>query len=643
MMQADIPLQAATFTDDFVDIAALNSHVSSQLLSRLEDVRRAALGGECPPSRAFVVLGPSGGGKTHLFTRLWHQAGPRATFLLLRPYFGVSLTPRDVAAAVIDQLCRSARGANLPHLDLIVAHWLSSDEGGSADEGSFPSAEVDRVRSMAPELREAHIERAIERIVEQLPELAPVAHLVRAFLGASALHGADRWAELAWLSGREPRSKVEGAPTLSEPDVMHMLRLVAALAAPVAPLALTFDQLENLAGEGDERVLAYGTLLSELVDSVPGLTILQLVLTGEWLEYIEPHLALPHKTRVASDKLLLEIPTRDERQLLLRAWHERFAPRGKNGRPPRYPRPLSEAQLEPLLSAPGMTPRLLLATFSRALGGRPWSDEIVPAAVARSALDKVFDEVKAGVREDLIAKEQSSAPVDATELAEGMAAALSFVPQLEVTTRRERERLFTAVKAPGHELIIVYLSSKHHASVAAALMRASEMAGSSKVAIVRERRLVIPASWASVNERRAVFEGQANARWLWLEAEDTVMHIALGRIFSQARAKRLRHPSSNEVMSLEALRAELATAWQPADWTSTAAIVRWLSDVPKGAAKVAAPPVAAGTEPERAPPSMDPRTMLREWLSMGRNVGRAAALHYFDKLRQLTRSRSGRS
>src|SRR5258708_34645424 len=103
-MAEEISLQATPLADEFIDVAALNAHFSTEPLERTDSVRTAAREGKIVTSKAIAILGPAGGGKTHLFSRLAHQSGSRPTLVLLRPYFGVPMSLRDVLAAVIDQL-----------------------------------------------------------------------------------------------------------------------------------------------------------------------------------------------------------------------------------------------------------------------------------------------------------------------------------------------------------------------------------------------------------------------------------------------------------------------------------------------------------------------------------------------------------
>jgi hypothetical protein len=641
--QAEIPLQAAPFAEAFIDVAEINAHVSEHVLARVSAVRAAASEGRDLSTHACAVLGPAGAGKTHLFTRLRHHAGPRATLLLLRPYFGVSLSPRDVLALVVDQMCRPARNAELSQLELVVSAWLGPAPSGAA----FPAAAIEDARSLPEDERRARIEEATLRTVRVRPELGAVTHLVRAVLTLPSRAPSDAWGELAWLSGREPRAG--GGERLSEPDVMHVISLLATIAAPTAPLVLVFDQLENLASESDERVLAYGTLLAELVDTVPLLTVVQLALTSEWMQYIAPRLSLPQKTRVAAETFLLESPTRGERELLLRAWHERLSPRGPRGGAARFPRPLSAEQLEELLEAPGMTPRLLLAAFKRGLAGKPLSDDAPVSAVANAPAGpgdharEVFAREVAEVEAELAERRAEGVALDPPVLAEALASALSFVPHLEVETRSERERLLTTVRGPGHSLSVLYLAATHHASAAALLARATDLASTGKVVVLRERRLELPPTWATVAERRAAFESSPNARWLWLEADDTTKIVALARLLSQARAGRVRPAGASAPLDVGAVRNALEGVLAPASWPPAALLERWLGDVPRAAphaagAKTSGRDVAresADQERGRQPPREDLGKMVRELVGLGREVGRAALGRTLRRLRSL--------
>lgn len=627
MMRTSISLHAAPFAEEFLDVEPLNAHISTPILEHLDEVRQLASRGTLLPSKALVVLGPAGGGKTHLFARMRHRACSRAKLILLRPYFGVGLSLQDVLAGVVDQLCLPVEGGSVSHLDLFSAYWLKK-----------------------PEPDDAAVEHAIAKLVAIVPETAPAAHLARAILELGTLDSAARWRELAWLSGREPRSGDAGVP-LSERDVLHMLRLLAVMAAPVAPLVLTFDQLENLAGDSEARVLSYGNLVAEMVDTLPALTIVQLALTSEWMQFIAPRLSLPQKSRVAHQTLLLEAPNPKERELLLRAWHDRLSRGNSNGKKLRFPSPLTHADLNALIAEPGMTPRLLLAALLRGFEG---NEVLTPTSADRIDDLGWWETERAKVEHEFSDKERAGIPFDAAELAEGVASALSFVQRLEVATRTERDRLITTVKAPGHDLEAIYLTSLHHSSVASVLAKAVDLAHTGKVVIIREQRCELPRTWTAVHERRSAFESMPNARWLWLDREQTVSCLTLARVLSQARAGKLRDSAAHTPYALKDIRAQIERARMPGEWTSVASLMRWLSDVPRSPAPSEVASALAQGQPTRSTNStttsaqqeaardhaggvFEPATALREWIALGRDLGQAAAHHYLGRLRAIVR------
>lgn len=662
MAAASTPLVLHTsqFVDDFIDVPELNSSASDDLLSRLAKVRADAREHRRSPSSATAILGPAGGGKTHLVARVRRAAGAQATLVVVRPYFGVSLSLRDILATTIDQLCRRPNGATVSQLDLVSAYWLAPGDGAL-----FPTATAVEASAMSEEARADMVEDAVDRLVERLPELAAVAHLVRALFGVSTLERAARWAELAWLSGREPRDSVQSAADfvpcagiLGDGDVLHVLSILSTLAAPVAPIALVFDQLENLASEGADRVLGYGNVLSELVDSVPCLTILQLALTSEFLQFIEPHLSLAQRSRVAGEKIILDLPSEKERRLLLRAWQDRLSPpTSQSMRKKRLGHPLTQEDVDHLLTAPGITPRLLATAYARALAGKQVFDTVAEPAIEpadkRAELAAHHDVERASVESELDEKENANVPFDAAELAEGIAATLSFVPRLKLETRSEKERYFTTVRAPGAELVIVYLTAAHHSAVAAGLTRAAELARSSKVAVLRERRFEFPPSWVSVEEKRAEFERMPNARWLWLDRDEVIRCVALARLSSLARARRLRVPGSEEPMAIEEVRRELTATLAPATWVSASSVTRWLDDVPRAGrlATPAPPPLSkkdvreakSDTVSKELPIEVPepPLDALRSWLRTGRSIGKQAVSYYVDKLTRRRRTPDG--
>ncbi len=653
---AELSLQAQPFADDLIDVAAVNADLSGVLAARIEAVaagaraadtrvdagaraadtriadtriparieavasgaraagaRAADTRAKVPLTRAYVVLGAAGGGKTHLFARLRHRKGRRPTLVLLRPYFGLGLAPRDVLAATIDQLCAGTQLATL------TAHWVGDTAGLSATQ------------------RAQQVEQAVVGIVERLPHAEPAAHLITALLTVAARVGAERWAELAWLSGREPRSVADRM--LSEGDVLVLLRVVAFIAAPIAPLVIVFDQLENLAGDNDTRVLAYGNVIAELVDTVPGLTIVQLAVTQEWTQNIAPRLSLAQQSRVAHDVMVIHSPNRDQREALLRAWHGSLY----NGAGPVYPLPLGGHRLDMLLSEAELTPRKLLAELLDASRGIQRAEVLAPVAASASRSSALGEAANAGsvvaiggivpaivagtlaapisapmprtsrsttppapsiahvwqyeterIADELARRTTEQLPCDDTQLAEALSAALSFVDGVVSETRQERSHVIIEVRVaephaqrkPDLPCTLLFITGLHHSSVVAALNKGIELAKSGRVVLVREARFPLAESWAQewseradarsgalVQERRAEFERLSNTGWLWLAPTDVLQSVALAELFSQARGKRVRLSDGGAPLPIDAVIDGLRPLLKPASWAVVVRIV----------------------------------------------------------------------
>jgi len=310
-----------------------------------------------------------------------------------------------------------------------------------------------------------------------------------------------------------------------------------------------------------------------------------------------------------------------------------------------------------LRTAPGMTPRLLLTALLRALDGKPALEPAredrgadgstaAPGVETASAAGPSLYEVEMDkVRASLVQHSSDPRPLDAAELAEALAAGLSFVASMECTSRGERGRVLTRVCVPGHELTLVFANGTHHASVSGALARAGELALEGKTVIVRQASLPVPATWTTVAERRVAFEANPNARWLSLDDGDVVALVALARLLSQARAQRLLDPRTQVPLTEAELRERLLREGAPPRLRPVMSVQAWLSDVPRAPAKEAvrreqdvpkasapAPEVAEGKETRGAVEAQLPSA--REWIRQGVALGRRALGEYRDKLRR---------
>jgi hypothetical protein len=608
-MISELLLQAQPFAETVLDVESVNAHASDMLGARIDEVLEQAKHGVTATTHAYAIVGAAGAGKTHLFTRLRHRKGARPTMVLLRPYFGVAITPRDILAASIDQLCATQRatnpkGAATSQLTSLISAWISPKELATSKGRRKIAVDLSTLPSKE---RSLLLAAAISKVVAAMPEAMPTAHLVRALLGMRWLSDEDRWAELAWLSGRQAqparsqwdaRASQDTAPIhngdkLSEGDVMFMLRLLAHLAAPVAPLTIVFDQLENLAGDDETRVLAYGNVISELVDSVAGLTIVQLALTSEWIQYIEPRLSLPQRSRVAARVITLATPLAGQRMALLHLWHQQIFPTAEQTL---FPHPVTAEALQELLHEPGITPRQLLMSLQSAVelhrtfntpplppsNGTaaalpPISDASPPdtlqqedfAVADRKALQRLWDITLSQVAMELATKIAQGLPCDDAALAEAVNGVLQFGDGIATATRQDRSHLVTEIYQQAKRVTLVFVTGLHHSSLTAAFAKASELAASGTVMLVREQRFPLPENWS---------HGQ-NPAWLWLHHDDVVQYLTLARLFSAARALRLRLPGTGALISPSDLIAGLRHLVDPANWTISGQITAELKQL----------------------------------------------------------------
>jgi hypothetical protein len=291
-----------------------------------------------------------------------------------------------------------------------------------------------------------------------------------------------------------------------------------------------------------------------------------------------------------------------------------------------------------------MTPRILLSGLSRAFSGQsvPLEGLESQSSGVGAGMRALWNDEYERVRAEQQDKDRSNLAFDAAELAEALTSALGCASHLAISHRTERDRVTTWVKAPGHELAIVYLTSTHHGSVAATLAKAAELARSTKVAIVREKRFEFPSTWETVQERRSAFERLPNARWLWIEGEDLAQCLTLARLLSKSRAKKLHAAGSGDPLTPDLVREAVLRTRTPGEWPSVSSITRWLSDIPRDSPSAVRETPASSVVPAPAPPvapspvsesaSASPPS-LREWLAQGRALGRSAASRWVEKVR----------
>ena len=572
-------LHADPWSTSLVDVAALNAHASDAVLAAIDAVRAAALGDAVArQSRSFLIVGPAGAGKTHLFARLRRRASSRAAFVLLRPELAVDPTPRLVLAHAIDALRRPVPGQDLTQLDVAVGSALSIVRSGHA---RWPLATLDQLRSSGEPERREQLDRVVDLFEKNHPEV-DLDWLGR-FLELPFASSPDRRAALQWLSGREPDAHQLARLGLREPlpdaSVMPALRTLGVVASFGAPLVIVFDQLENLVEEGGAtgRIHGHARLYSELHDAVPGLVLVQMGLDTEWQKRISPALGAAEKSRLEARVLTLELPDAEQRLALLEAWLTGVADRQP------APWPFSPAGWARWQSAPGVTPRRLMIAAREALEGDE-SERGPDVDASHDRLDELWEEHLESARGAIDHAMAAGRPLDAEHITSGVAAALGLMDTyFKVAGPKEAHHLRTG---DGHEYPttdLFVVQKAHPRSVTSQLERARETAGRRRVVAVREAAHPFPPTWERVGASLDQLVRTPSAVWLELARYEVSRLIALHDLLAAARSQDLAGRDGNPIAE-PVVRAWARAELGVAGWTLITALLGRGDDEERGAA-----------------------------------------------------------
>ncbi|HKE16846.1 MAG TPA: hypothetical protein VKB80_18355 [Kofleriaceae bacterium] len=546
---------ADPWSTSLLDVASLNARVSDAVLAAIDSARGAALaGGPDRHSHSFLVLGPAGAGKTHLFARLRRSAGARAAFVLLRPELAVEPTPRHVLAQAVDALRRPIpEQPERSQLDVVVGSAVSVLNGAGA---RWPAVALDQLRAAPDRERQDALERAVDVIERSHPEIEPD-WLVR-FLALPFAGGADRRAAFQWLSGREPDvlqlERLGFRDPLPEASVLPALRTLSAVASFSAPFVVVFDQLENLVDEdgGTGRIHSHARLFCELHDTVPGLVLVQMSLEAEWQRRISPALASSERSRMEAAVLRLVLPTPPQRAELMEAWLGALPPEAR--RP--LPWPFAAESWQMWQDALGVTPRMLMIAAREALergiaaaasldseaeagagaAGEPVGP-LEPASLADS-LDDLWDEHVDQARAAIDEAASAGHPVDGGRITSGVTAALRLLgAAVEVASARQPHQLRVGDGPAPVDLYVV--QKAHPRSVAAQLERAAQAAATRPVVALREAARPFPPSWRQVAAHLEALVDRPRARWLELGHDEVASLLAVHDLLASARSQDL--------------------------------------------------------------------------------------------------------
>ena len=599
-----VPAQANPWAGEVVDLESLHADATDAIVGAVHHLCELGRSDARDAARPapLSVLGTAGIGKTHLFARLRRKLGPRAVLVLVRPLVGSEITPRFLLGQVLEQLGRESYGVR--QIDALAAAILAVAVG---ENPQFPRGYLDFLHSLPEAQRATLVEDVIETLIERQPDLDEP--YLRRLLGVPFMKPLARAAALAWLGGREldepQAARIGVRDALSDDSVARGLRTLAVAAAPAAPLLVVFDQLENLVDAEGHRVRAYGNLVAELVDVVRDVVIVQMALDSEWQSGILPALSLSQRERIASRRILLGLPRPADLRALLDLWIRELP-----DRPAPFPWPFSEAALERVCAAPGMTPRRLLLELERSLEGGAHEDESVASTPATTPEDQASAEADVLAAEWEQALGQARADVDAmAELDQGPEPALLVDGLASLVSLLDGVRI---AKSSGPDLVVlergkarVSLVLVHHPaprSVASACKRIAGLQGA--VLAMREAWRELRPTWAATKAEWNKAVARPDVAWHWLGRDDAIRLLALGSLVKDATSQDVSGPDAKPIGPAR-VAAWVKQALRPSEWEVAIALLGKASAEP-----LADGPPASPVKPARATSSAGPLRLL---------------------------------
>jgi len=529
-----------------IDVPSLNQRASDLVRAHIEQLWDAGpREGVATRSTSLLLLGPAGVGKTHLFTRLRKQVGPRAVFVHTRPEVGVDPSPRHVLSATLRSLRQPVIQQQHRQIDVIVGSMLATLRG---ERPRFPLFFIDDCLRQTPEAQHEIIQHAVAKAEDRFPDIS--ARYLEHLLCLPFTGRTKQRALFAWLSGEEP-SQVQldligERAALREDDLILALRTLGVVATFGAPIVLVFDQLENLAEEEEKpgRIIRYARLVSELRDTVRGLVIVQMALDAVWMQRIHPMLHASMRDRLEEKVEQLVFPTHEQRRELIERWRNAL-PEEEKSQP--FPHPFTMNQVEAWLREPGMTPRMLMQSCGEAYLARAWPETQPSAPYERAApVDSPPDERLAMAWQELLAQARKEIDEAAT-MAQGVAAeslragllvALEIAHVKAEVAKIEGAPMLRIVTTHGDcEAIIV--QHAHHTPFGRVLRAALERSDKQRVMLLREQAFAIPPTWKDAHKQIGALTAKTNALFLPIERETVARLLSVERLIGAARSQDL--------------------------------------------------------------------------------------------------------
>ena len=316
------PFQATVSTDAWkpeVDVEAINAKAFGHIWSAFEAVA------DGPGSRALLIPGPKGSGKTHLLGRFRARLAAdgmdapdrvlRAIFVYLRLDTNPERLWQHVRQRLAQDLLRRQEG--LSQLQRLVAHELA------AAHGEPPSRWVMQLRVLI-RMQDAEISSFLAD-VEDRAELGRELRTVIEHL----MFDRHRSDAKAWLRGdylppdtlkRLGLNPEGGATDDPENSAKQVVQALLRLAFHSLPVALCFDQVESLQrfSQDTDALFRFGRVAAEIVDGAPNVLMLT-CLQSSFLDEFASAVRKADQDRIAPRKAELELLTGAAGRRLARA------------------------------------------------------------------------------------------------------------------------------------------------------------------------------------------------------------------------------------------------------------------------------------------------------------------------------------
>ncbi len=555
-------IHADAWTSELVDVPSINKGVSDFLMQRIVAVRGASAGAKAAQNSASVLLlGTAGSGKTHLFARLRKQTGPRAVFVHTRPEIGADPSPRQVLAAILRSLRRTAVQSDAQEerqqIDVIGGAMLA-DLGGA--KAHFPLAFLDDCRAQPSEAQKALIERAVTQVEARCPEIWP--RYLERLLSVLFAGLAEQRALFSWLAGEEPSQleldRIGERGGLKDLDVLPALRTLGAVASFGAPIVLVFDQLENLAEDDGRtgRILAHARVVSELRDTVRGLVLVQMALESAWASRFHPVLHMSDRDRLEETVKHLTLPTSEEKRQLIELWRAAL-PEAERSLP--FPYPFTIAESDKWTKQQGVTPRMLMQACGEAYArvSMPEGDDsentepapVAPVEPLRGQWEERIVEARARIDEDA----QQERGVSPDTIRGGLIAALELLG-VKAGAAVKKDIPSLKLHKGATERSVLIAQHAHHRSLASVVRAATGLAAEHAVVLLRERAFAIRPTWKEVDRLLDTFLETPGAQFVQIDREDLERLIALENLLSAARSQDLCAEDGQPIPYAEVVR-----------------------------------------------------------------------------------------